>query len=93
MAEPERDVVVAGAGEGGALARAHPLVPAERHLQDPGQAALAPRVQVEDRVRPRRLSLGVRVRFGKPEKDLDLKAEQIDRLPDLSCNFHATMKR
>ena len=64
--EPLQDALVVRAGQIGTLVRVHALVPAERDLEDPSEAALAGGVKVEDGVRPGRLSLRVGVRFRKP---------------------------
>ena len=73
--EPLQDALVVRAGQLGALVRVHSLVPAERDLEDPGEAALAGGVKVEDGVRPGRLSLrvGVPGRFRKPVNNLTLQ--------------------
>ena len=61
MVEPLHDALVVAAGPLGALVGPHALVPAQRHLQDPGESALARRVEVEDGVRPGGLAARVRV--------------------------------
>ena len=66
--EPLQDALVVRAGQLGALVLVHALVPAERDLEDPGEAALARGVKVKDGVRPGRLSfcVGVLGRFRIP---------------------------
>ena len=68
MLEPQQDALEVRAGQLGALARVHALVPAERDLEDPGEAAIARGVKVEDGVRPGRLAfcVGVLGRFRIP---------------------------